>query len=226
MAGGSDGDGTQGNRGEEGDRHEGGGKAQAGDDAGQARRTQAGRQEAARDGARRSPVSAAVEPIDAATLLKADHRTVDALFEAFEGAAGSAEKGRIVAEICTELKIHTMIEEEVFYPAVRGKIDDSLIDEAYVEHDGAKVLVNDLAAGQPGDPMYDAKVKVLAEEIRHHVKEEERWFTGMFAKARAAGVDMIDLGTKMQARKNELMAVAAREGLPIAKPTAVKLITA
>ncbi len=166
---------------------------------------------------------AQVEPIDAATLLKADHRAVDAMFEAFDDARGKAEKGDLVARICTALKIHTTIEEEVFYPALRGKIDDSIIDEAYVEHDGAKVLVNDLAQGSPADAMYDAKVKVLAEEIRHHVKEEERWLTGMFAKARMAGVDMTDLGTKMAQRKAELEAQAS---LPVAKPTAVKLVTA
>ena len=178
--------------------------------------------------ARKAPVPkpAPVEPTDAATLLKADHRKVDALFDKFDDARGSAEKGKIVAEICTELKIHTMIEEEIFYPALRGKIDESVIDEAYVEHDGAKVLVNDLAQGSPSDAMYDAKVKVLAEEIRHHVKEEERWLTGMFAKARMAGVDMTDLGTKMLVRKNALLAAAAKAPLPVAKPTAVKLVAA
>ena len=173
-----------------------------------------------------APKPMPVEPVDAATLLKADHRKVDALFDKFDDARGSSEKSKIVAEICTELKIHTMIEEEVFYPALRGKIDDSVIDEAYVEHDGAKVLVNDLSQGSPADAMYDAKVKVLAEEIRHHVKEEERWLTGMFAKARMAGVDMTDLGTKMLGRKNELLAAAAKAPLPVAKPTAVKLVTA
>ncbi len=167
-----------------------------------------------------------VEPIDAATLLKADHRAVDAMFEAFEAASGAADKKRIVGEIVTALKIHTLIEEEIFYPALRGKIDDAQVDEAYVEHDGAKVLVNDLAAGSPGEAMYDAKVKVLAEDIRHHVKEEERWFTGLFAKARSAGVDMTDLGTRMAARKAQLEAEAKAGPLPVAKPTAVKLITA
>jgi hypothetical protein len=184
------------------------------------------RQPAARAAKPATPKPAPVEPIDAATLLKADHRHVDGLFDQFDDARGSADKGRIVAEICTELKIHTMIEEEIFYPALRGKLDDSVIDEAYVEHDGAKVLVNDLAQGTPADAMYDAKVKVLAEEIRHHVKEEERWLTGMFAKARMAGVDMTDLGTKMLIRKNELLAEAKAAPLPVAKPTAVKLVTA
>lgn len=172
------------------------------------------------------PKPVPVEPTDAAALLKADHRNVDSLFEKFDDARGSAEKGKIVAQICTELKIHTMIEEEIFYPALRGKIDDSVIDEAYVEHDGAKVLVNDLSQGSPSDAMYDAKVKVLAEEIRHHVNEEERWLTGMFAKARLAGVDMTDLGTKMLVRKNALLSEAAKAPLPVAKPTAVKLVTA
>ena len=163
----------------------------------------------------------AAEPIDAVALLKADHRKVDGLFEEFDSARGTAKKADIVAQIVTELKIHTMIEEEIFYPALRGQIDESLIDEAYVEHDGAKVLVNDLAAGKPGDAFYDAKVTVLAEEIRHHVKEEERWITGMFAKARFAGVDMADLGAKMKARKDALMAQANSAGLPPAPMAAV-----
>ncbi|MBV8972412.1 MAG: hemerythrin domain-containing protein [Sphingomonadaceae bacterium] len=189
-------------------------------------KTTAARKAPARKAAPAAAPLPQVEPIDAATLLKADHRAVDAMFEAFDDARGKSEKSDLVARICTALKIHTMIEEEVFYPALRGKIDDSIIDEAYVEHDGAKVLVNDLSTGSPADAMYDAKVKVLAEEIRHHVKEEERWLTGMFAKARSAGVDMIDLGTKMAARKAQLEADAAAAPLPVAKPTAVKLVTA
>src|SRR5687768_4391827 len=94
---------------------------------------------------------------DAIALLKADHRTVEDLFEQYEKASGSA-KAKIAQQICVELKVHTMIEEEIFYPAFRGKIDDDLLDEAYVEHDGAKVLINDIVAGKPGDDFYDAKV--------------------------------------------------------------------
>lgn len=161
---------------------------------------------------------------DAIALLKADHRRVEELFEAFEKARDSKRKRTLVQEICTELKVHTAIEEEIFYPALRGKIEDDTLDEAYVEHDGAKVLVNDLQAAFPDEQYYDAKVTVLAEEIRHHVAEEERPSTGMFAQARKTDVDLGALRDEMLARKKELMAKAG--SLPIAKPCAVKLIAA
>jgi hypothetical protein len=108
---------------------------------------------------------------DAIALLKADHREVEDLFEQFEKTKSASKKQAIARQICTELKIHTLIEEELFYPAFRGKIEDDTLDEAYVEHDGAKVLINDIEAGSPDDDFYDAKVKVLSEEIKHHVHE-------------------------------------------------------
>ncbi|HEY0624137.1 hemerythrin domain-containing protein [Sphingomonas sp.] len=160
---------------------------------------------------------------DAIALLKADHRKVEDLFGQFEKAAGSTAKARIAQQICNELKIHTMIEEELFYPAFRGKIDNDLLDEAYVEHDGAKVLVNDIAAGSPDDDFYDAKVMVLSEEIKHHVHEEEMPSEGMFAQCRKAEVDLVELRDAMLARKQELMAQAESGGLPPAEPRAVKL---
>ena len=155
---------------------------------------------------------------DAIQLLKADHRTVEELFESFEKAGGDGRKEKIAKQICTELKVHAMIEEEIFYPALRSKIEDDLLDEAYVEHDGAKVLINDIEAGAPSDDFYDAKVKVLQEEIEHHVKEEEKMNDNMFQQARKADVDLDALGEQMAARKAELMAVAESEGLPPARP--------
>jgi len=155
---------------------------------------------------------------DAIQLLKADHRTVEELFESFEKAGGDGRKEKIAKQICTELKVHAMIEEEIFYPALRGKIEDDDLDEAYVEHDGAKVLINDIEAGAPSDDFYDAKVKVLQEEIEHHVKEEEKMNDNMFQQARKADVDLDALGEQMAARKAELMAVAESEGLPPARP--------
>jgi len=155
---------------------------------------------------------------DAIQLLKADHRTVEELFESFEKAGGDGRKEKIAKRICTELKVHAMIEEEIFYPALRGKIEDDLLDEAYVEHDGAKVLINDIEAGGPSGDFYDAKVKVLQEEIEHHVKEEEKMNDNMFQQARKADVDLDALGEQMAARKAELMAVAESEGLPPAQP--------
>ncbi|MBT2185978.1 hemerythrin domain-containing protein [Sphingobium nicotianae] len=163
---------------------------------------------------------------DAIALLKADHRKVEGLFEQFESATSSSKKQSLAREICTELKIHTMIEEEIFYPAFRGKIEDDTLDEAYVEHDGAKVLINDIEAGSPDDDFYDAKVKVLSEEIKHHVHEEEMPSEGMFAQCRKADADLVALRDQMLARKQELLAQAKASGLPPAQPKAVNLVAA
>lgn len=162
---------------------------------------------------------------DAIALLKADHRQVQALFDKFEEArAGSRQK--IAEQICTELKIHTIIEEEIFYPALQGKIEDDTWTEAFVEHDGAKVLINDIVSGSPDDDFYAAKVKVLGEEIRHHVQEEERRQEGMFAQARKAGVDLVELRDRMLARKQELMRQAKDGGLPPAEVKVIQLAPA
>lgn len=160
---------------------------------------------------------AEMEFTDAIALLKSDHREVEALFEKFEGATGLQKKQTIAEKICTELKIHTLIEEEIFYPAFDGKIEEETLTEAYVEHDGAKILINDIMAGSPDDEFYDAKVKVLSEEIEHHVKEEEMPSEGMFAQCRRTDVDLIALGEQMFARKMELKAIAEAEGLPPAQ---------
>ena len=158
---------------------------------------------------------------DAIALLKADHRKVEELFEKFEKTNDASKKQLLAGEICTELKIHTMIEEELFYPAFDGKIDEDLLSEAYVEHDGAKVLINDIEAGTPSDEFYDAKVKVLSEEIEHHVHEEEMQSEGMFAQCRKTDVDLVALGEQMLARKEELIALADTSGLPPAAMAAV-----
>ena len=151
---------------------------------------------------------------DAIALLKADHRKVEGLFEKFEKAKDAATKKSLAQQICTELSVHTAIEEEIFYPACTGKIEEDLVKEAYVEHDGAKVMIAEILASSPGDDFYDAKVKVLSEEIKHHVKEEEARVEGMFAKARAAGLDMDALGEQMAARKEQLLADFKAKGLP------------
>jgi hypothetical protein len=155
---------------------------------------------------------------DAIALLKADHRKVEDLFEQYQDTHGATRKAGIARQICTELKIHTVIEEEIFYPALRGKIEASTLDEAYVEHDGAKALVNELEQGSPSDEFFDAKVTVLSEDIKHHVKEEERWSSGMFAQAKKTDVDLDALGEQLQARKAELIAQAKAGGLPPAEP--------
>jgi len=154
---------------------------------------------------------------DAIALLKADHRKVEDLFEKFEKAKSDSVKKSLVQEICTELSAHTAIEEEIFYPACTRKIDEDLVKEAYVEHDGAKVMIAELIASEPGDDFYDAKVKVLSEEIKHHVKEEEARSEGMFAQARDVGLDMEALGEEMAARKEALLAEFKSKGLPSPK---------
>lgn len=145
------------------------------------------------------------EDMDAIAMLKADHRKVEEIFSAFEAATSPAKKKKLALEACLELKVHTTIEEEIFYPACKGKIEEDLLNEAYVEHDGAKLLINDIETGGPEDDFYDAKVKVLSEEIAHHVKEEEQYSEGMFAQARAAGLDMDLLADQMRARKKTAM---------------------
>lgn len=160
---------------------------------------------------------------DAIALLKADHRKVEELFEAFEGAKGDGRKQKLALEICLELTVHTKIEEEIFYPACEGKVEEDLLKEAYVEHDGAKVLIAEIEAGGPDDDYYDAKVKVLSEQIEHHVEEEEKRMEGMFAQARKAGLDMDALGDEMRARKKALTAEYKANGLP--KPEMATLTT-
>lgn len=150
---------------------------------------------------------------DAIELLKADHRAVEALFEKYEKAKGSAQKASIAKQIAMELSIHTTIEEEIFYPACHGHVEDDLLNEAYVEHDGAKVMVAELLAGEPDDDFYDAKVKVLSEEIKHHVKEEEQR-DGLFAQAKKSGIDLADLATLLADRKEELKEQFETSGIP------------
>ena len=151
---------------------------------------------------------------DAIALLKADHRKVEDLFAKFEKTKAADKKQRLAQEICKELTVHTLIEEEIFYPACRGEIKDETVSEAYVEHDGAKVLIAEIEAGGPDQEFYDSKVKVLSEQIEHHVHEEQKRSEGMFSQARAAGLDMDGLGARMLARKQELMARFEADGLP------------
>jgi hypothetical protein len=154
------------------------------------------------------------EPLDAIALLKADHRKVEALFASFEKATGPGKKKALAEQICTELTVHTKIEEDIFYPACEGAVEEDLMCEAYVEHDGAKVLIAEIEAGGPDDKFYDAKVKVLSEMIRHHVEEEEKRVEGMFSQARKGGLDMEDLGARMATEKQQLMADYKASGLP------------
>ena len=159
------------------------------------------------------------EKQDAVALLKQDHRTVEDLFEKFEKATGDGRKQTLAEEICLELSVHAQIEEEIFYPACEGKVDEDLLKESYVEHDGAKVLIAEISKGGPDDEFYDSKVKVLQEEIEHHVEEEEKRMEGLFAQARKAGLDMDALGEQLAARKQELTEQFKTSGIPTPKLT-------
>jgi len=143
---------------------------------------------------------------DAIALLKADHRQVEEWFAQFEKARTDDRKVELATDICNALTVHTTIEEEIFYPAfLEATEDKELHHEAEVEHAGAKKLIAEIEASGPDDDYYDAKVKVLSEMIRHHVKEEEQP-AGMFAEARKSDMDLEALGEQMAARKGELEA--------------------
>jgi hemerythrin-like domain-containing protein len=144
---------------------------------------------------------------DAIALLKADHAAVSHLFAEYEKTRSSPNKKALVAEICTALSVHAQIEEEIFYPAVKTALKDKLlVPEATVEHAGVKDLIAQLKGAEPDGEMYDAKVKVLSEYVKHHVKEEQ---DEMFPKAKVSSLDMLELGARMAARKDKLLAQAA-----------------
>lgn len=141
----------------------------------------------------------------AVRLLKKDHREVEEMFDEFEQLEKESDKFRLFQKIATALKVHTQIEEEIFYPAERGEVEDDMLDEAQVEHDGAKKLIAEIEKMKPGDDLYDAKVKVLGEYIKHHVKEEEQP-GGIFAQAKRGDADLDEMGARLKSRKEELMA--------------------
>ncbi len=147
-----------------------------------------------------------VKAPDAIALLKADHKKVSDMFGQYDKLVdgnASAKKLKLARAITKELKVHTTIEEEIFYPAVRAVLpkEVDLLDEAQVEHDGAKHLIAQIDAMQPGDDMFDAKVTVLSEYIKHHVKEEHE---EMFPKVRKTKLDLNELGMRLAFRKGEL----------------------
>ncbi len=144
--------------------------------------------------------------MDALELLKSDHDKVKSLFREFESLKGNDDederKSELVDEICYELTVHSMLEAEIFYPVLRSAIDDDdMLDEADIEHAGARELISQLEVMYPGDDHFDATVTVLGEEIAHHIDKEE---SDMFEAARAAGIDLDDLGEQLSARKEEL----------------------
>lgn len=160
---------------------------------------------------------------DAIMLLKHDHRTVEDLFSKFQKARDKNKQWELAQQICNELKIHSVIEEEIFYPETKDAVEEDLYLESYVEHDGAKVLINDIMANGPEDEFFEAKVTVLCEEISHHVEEEEKPKEGYFAQVRESDIDLKEMRDRLMARKEELLALAESEGLPPAKMKAVQV---
>jgi hemerythrin superfamily protein len=164
---------------------------------------------AKKKGARKSSAKrskASNRPQDALALLKADHAKVQELFDQFEKARRDDQKRKLAQTICQELTVHTSIEEEIFYPAAREATEDEdTLDEAEVEHASAKELISQIEDGGPGDELWDAKVKVLGEYVKHHVKEEE---TELFPEVRKSDLDLKTLGEQLLARKQELLAAS------------------
>jgi hemerythrin superfamily protein len=144
---------------------------------------------------------------EATRLLRVDHKLVNELFDQFESARSSAKKQELAQEICQELTIHAQIEEEIFYPAIEKVLrDKTLVPEAKVEHETLKYLIAQIENESPESELYDAKVKVLSEYVKHHVKEEHN---DIFPKVKESKLDLIELGEQLAARKEELKAASA-----------------
>jgi len=150
----------------------------------------------------------------ALALLKKDHDTVKDLFDKFEKADGRPAKKKIVKQALTQLKVHAAIEEELFYPAVRKPVGKDIMNEADEEHHVAKVLIAELESMDGREDHYDAKFTVLAENVRHHIKEEEN---EVFPKAKDAAIDFEALSRAMLQRKEMFLA----QGVPPAAEDAM-----
>jgi hypothetical protein len=176
------------------------------------RRPRAGRGTAVR---RRKPASIgalAVEqmvPVDAILLLDLDHREVEAFFERFDQTKDDAEKEELARKICLALTVHAEIEENIFYPAAGAATDEAdLLDEAVVEHQAAKALIAQILEMEPGEELFDAKVTVLGEYVRHHITEER---DQLFPKVRDSGLDLYALGAELAQAKIDLLDAAPSE---------------
>jgi hemerythrin superfamily protein len=145
-----------------------------------------------------------VKAQDAIALLRADHARVSGLFAEYAKARSDSRKKQLASEICTELLVHAQIEEEIFYPAVKLALKDKeLVPEARVEHASLKALIAQVEGVEPDGEMFDARIQVLSEYVKHHVKEEQN---EIFPKAKASSLDMMELGATLGARKAELLA--------------------
>jgi hemerythrin superfamily protein len=153
--------------------------------------------------AAKKAVRKATKTQDATAMLRADHKLVSGLFAQYEKTQSTSKKKQLVGQICTELSIHAQVEEEIFYPAVKEALHDhELVPEATVEHASLKSLISEVEGVEPDGEMFDAKIKVLGEYVKHHVKEEH---TEMFPKAKATDLDMKELGARIAARKEVLL---------------------
>ena len=157
------------------------------------------------------PVSPRAAQDNALAVLRADHDHVLELFERFERLKSNGpQKAQLVERICDELELHTRIEEELFYPSIRPSLEADLMDEAQVEHDSAKALIEQLRGMKPGDTLYDAKVTVLGEYVRHHVQEEQ---DEMFPKVEKMDLDLVALGRALKTRKRQLKGETEAQGI-------------
>lgn len=159
-----------------------------------------------------------VEAMDAIALLKADHRAVERLFEAFEraGEEDLEAKATLVQRACEELTVHALIEEEILYPAAQAalKKDDEIdVDEAYVEHFLVKTLIGKFETLMPSDHGFDATFTVMSEMVKHHVEEEE---STLFPELQRSGIDLDKLGKQLAIRKRELESKLVKAGSRLA----------
>ena len=151
----------------------------------------------------KSKTTATTKPQEATALLRADHKLVDSLFAQYESTKSVTKKKALVAQICQELTVHAQIEEEIFYPQVQDALNDhELVPEAVVEHATLKDLIAQIEDAEPDGEMYDAKVKVLSEYVKHHVKEEQN---EIFPKVRKTELDLKAIGEELAERKEELL---------------------
>lgn len=156
--------------------------------------------------ARKTSTETKAKPQEATALLRADHKMVEDLFAQFEAARTLTKKKALAAQICQELTIHAQIEEEIFYPQVKAALKDKeLIPEATVEHASLKELIAQIEANEDDGEMFEAKVKVLSEYVKHHVKEEQN---EIFPKVKASKLDLVALGEELAQRKEELSATS------------------
>jgi iron-sulfur cluster repair protein YtfE (RIC family) len=146
---------------------------------------------------------------DALELLTRDHTIVRQLFEGFRAAAPQ-QLDPLARRICKMLRVHTQIEEEIFYPIARRAIgDDGLIDHAEREHADAKTLILQIESMASDHPSFKATVERLASEVEEHVQEEE---SQLFPRLRDSGMDLVTLGIALVERRDTLLDVLGLHG--------------